>query len=263
MLLLIDAGNTRIKWATAPLPAGAVAVPPLAWTASGAGSHAELPQLAAAWQASGARRVQVSNVAGTALRNALEASLAAALPGAEVNWFSSSTQAGGLKNAYRNPAQLGCDRLAAAIGAHALFPAQDLVVATCGTATTIDAVSADGTFLGGMILPGLQLMAQSLARNTAQLPQIAGYAAGNVSERQIFADNTDQAIASGCIQAQVGAIAQAVEGMRQLSQAPVTCLLSGGAAPVLQSALVQPHHLVENLVLAGLYVVQAKADATT
>src|SRR5438552_2277587 len=83
-----------------------------------------------------------------------------------------------------NPAQLGCDRFASLIGAHALFPGQPLIVATCGTATTVDALSADGLFLGGMILPGLGLMASSLARNTAQLPLVAQ----DIAVAQTFAD---------------------------------------------------------------------------
>jgi type III pantothenate kinase len=78
-------------------------------------------------------------------------------------------------------------------------------VANCGTATTIDAVTADGVFLGGMILPGLGLMASSLARNTAQLPQIAQD--GKLPDG--FADNTDDAILSGILAAQSGAIEHA------------------------------------------------------
>ena len=100
---------------------------------------------------------------------------------------------------------LGSDRFAAAIGARALAPGQDVVVATCGTATTVDAITLDGRFIGGMILPGLALMAGSLARNTAQLPQVTPGAA----PPPLFGANTDDAIISGVPPAQAGAIARA------------------------------------------------------
>src|SRR6185503_17012439 len=110
---LVDAGNTRIKWAIARLDAA-----PGDWTAHGAVPHAELERLQPAWAGHGLTRAIVSNVAGHAMQ-----------------------------------AQLGSDRFAAALGGRCLAPGKALVVATCGTATTVDAVTAAGEFLGGMILP--------------------------------------------------------------------------------------------------------------
>ncbi|WP_377703257.1 type III pantothenate kinase [Pseudoduganella sp. UC29_71] len=292
MILLIDAGNTRIKWAlidSAPAPAAALGT----WLAYGAVMHADAAQLPAAWHAAHAAqvaagrpavsRVLAANVAGTALRDRLTRMLttgadatagtaeatppavpAAPLqpaPGASgagrlaaggllvapeaIEWFASLPERAGVKNGYRNPAQLGCDRFAAAIGAHALAPGQSVIVANCGTATTIDAVTADGRFLGGMILPGLGLMATSLARNTAQLPQVAQ--GGKLPSG--FADNTDDAILSGLLAAQAGAIEHACA----LHQAQA-CLISGGAAAYIAPALPAgiPHRLVDNIVLIGL-----------
>ena len=248
MLLLIDAGNTRIKWGITELPTAAGPALP-AWRASGSVGHPELPDLAAAWQQQAITQILVSNVAGAAVRDALSALFASVAPGVVAAWFSSQPQLAGLRNAYRNPAQLGCDRFASAIAAHALCPQQDLIVATCGTATTIDAVSADGVFHGGMILPGLKLMAQSLARNTAQLPQVAE----NVSVASVFADNTDQAIVSGCITAQLGAIERAVAQWQLERKSPVICVISGGAAPYLIGQLSVQYRHIDNLVLSGLY----------
>lgn len=249
MLLLIDAGNTRIKWGMVALPeASSPALP--AWQATGSVSHDDLPGLTAGLAAGPAiRAVLISNVAGAAVRDALTACLAGIAPDVALVWFASLPQLAGVRNAYRNPAQLGCDRFASAIAAHALYPQQNIVVATCGTATTIDAVSADGVFQGGMILPGLKLMAQSLARNTAQLPQVAE----SISVDSVFADNTDQAIASGCITAQVGAIERAVANWQRTQQAPVSCIISGGAAPYLLPHLGVPYRHIDNLVLSGLY----------
>jgi type III pantothenate kinase len=200
-------------------------------------------------------RILISNVAGEQMFHALELLLASCVDGVKAERFISTSECAGVKNAYREPAQLGSDRFASAIGAHALFPNRVLLVVTCGTATTIDVVTEDGTsdatFIGGMILPGLKLMAQSLAKNTAQLPQIAE----SLSLHQLFADNTDQAIVSGCINAQVGAIIRAYETLANMQHRPVSCIISGGAAKFLVPHLGIDYQHVENLVLAGLYVV--------
>lgn len=244
MMLLVDAGNTRIKWALVE-PGAALGD----WVASGALAHAALDQLAPAWQqALGGRTpgsALLANVAGSALGERLLAQLAA-LPAAPatVDWFASLAQLAGLRNGYRNPAQLGCDRFAAAIGARALAPGRPVIVANCGTATTIDAITADGLFLGGMILPGLGLMASALARNTAQLPQIGE----TVALPGGFADNTDDAILSGCLAAQAGAIERAFAA-HDASE----CILSGGAAPFITPTLALPHRQVDNIVLLGLH----------
>ncbi|MDE2427547.1 MAG: type III pantothenate kinase [Burkholderiales bacterium] len=250
MLLLIDAGNTRIKWAlcaSTPLRPG---VPPV-WLQMASVSHDEMAQLPEQWKHLQPAHVHISNVAGQMIRDQLTAILFDLNPTLPIHWFASVAQIAGIQNHYRNPAQLGCDRLAAVAGAHHLFPDQALIVATGGTATTVDAVSADGVFHGGMILPGLKLMAQSLARNTAQLPQVAE----SIAVDQPFADNTDQAIVSGCIHAQVGAITRATQVFSQTQQCAVQCVISGGAAPYLLPHMDIPCIHIDNLVLTGLYVV--------
>ena len=247
-LLLIDAGNTRIKWALTSTEA------PLGeWTRDDAVVHADAEQLAEAWTSiaahagdsqAGALHVIVANVAGAVVRDTITALLARCLPGAAVEWFASVPQRAGVTNGYRNPGQLGCDRFAAAIGAHALAPGKAVIVANCGTATTIDALTADGRFLGGMILPGLGLMASALARNTAQLPQIAQD--GKLPAG--FADNTDDAILSGILSAQAGAIERAFT----LHQA-AELLVSGGASAYVAAALALPLRRIDNIVMIGLH----------
>lgn len=249
MLLLIDAGNTRIKWA---LTGNEQDRPeePGRWIDSGAVGHAEIATLADAWQGKEIERVLLSNVAGQGVRDNLERILVQVSHAATVEVFRSVAEAGGVRNAYRDPAQLGCDRFAAAIGAHALYPGRHLIVATCGTATTIDAVTADGIFVGGMILPGLGLMAASLARNTAQLPQVAH----RDDAVMPFADNTDDAIISGCIAAQAGAIERAATALaRRCGSAH--CIISGGAAMTVAPHVSIPCDSVDNLVLIGLQTV--------
>jgi type III pantothenate kinase len=241
MLLLVDAGNTRIKWAIAAPDAA-----PGDWTAHGAVPHAELERLQAAWAGQGLARAIVSNVAGHAMQAQLTALLAPLLP-APPEWFTSRAELAGLRNRYRNPTQLGSDRFAAALGARSLAPGKNLVVATCGTATTVDAVSAAGEFLGGMILPGLGLMLGALARGTAQLPQVAPGANGYAAP-PTFADHTSDAILSGCLAAQAGAIERACAAL------PADlCIVSGGAAASVAPLLSVPHWMLDNIVLVGLH----------
>ena len=241
MLLLVDAGNTRVKWALA-LDGAA----PGEWVATGAVRHDDLEAAGAAWKDAGIGRAIVANVAGPGLR----ARLSALLGPTDTEWFASSAARAGLVNGYRAPESLGCDRFAAAIGARALLPGQALVVATCGTATTIDAVSADGHFVGGMILPGLALMAAALARNTAQLPQVAP---GSIPP-PLFADNTQDAIVSGCLSAQAGAIERALAS-HSADAGDAACIVSGGAAPYIVPALKLAYRMVDNIVLVGLHAV--------
>jgi type III pantothenate kinase len=255
MLLLIDAGNTRIKWAlldTATLREAA----PGNWSAYGTVRREDMDKLAAAWRDAQITRVLISNVAGQAVHDHLEKTLlhAFGLKPVPLVWFQSAPELAGIRNGYRNPAQLGTDRFAAAIGAHALFPDQTLMVATCGTATTLDGITADGRFVGGMILPGLQLMASSLARNTAQLPHATQH---NVTLWP-FADNTDSAIVNGCVTAHAGAIERAVAALAA-EHGAVTCILSGGGATFVAPHLTVAHQIVDNLVLTGLQVVAAQA----
>lgn len=237
MLLLVDAGNTRIKWAIAAPDAA-----PGDWTEHGAVPHAELERLQAAWAGQGLARAIVSNVAGHAMAAQLTALLAPLLP-APPTWFTSRAELKGMRNRYRNATQLGSDRFAAALGARCVAPGKNLVVATCGTATTVDAVSAAGDFLGGMILPGLGLMLGALARGTAQLPQVAPGAAPPT-----FADHTSDAILSGCLAAQAGAIERACAAL------PADlCIVSGGAAASVAPLLSVPHWMLDNIVLVGLH----------
>lgn len=249
MLLLIDAGNTRVKWALVPRAArGAEALG--RWTASGTVDHAQVAALSEAWRGYRIGHVLISNVAGQAMREKLEQALAhvLGLQPVPLEWFASCASLAGVRNHYRNPVQLGCDRFASVIGAHALHPGRALIVATCGTATTVDALTPDGIFQGGMILPGLGLMAASLARNTAQLPEVAETA--GIAEP--FADHTDAAIISGCVAAQAGAIERAMRAHLR-HHGEVQCVLSGGAAPLIAPHLGFTPLRVDNLVLIGLH----------
>lgn len=271
VLLFIDAGNTRVKWACIAVDVKFQL--PVPWETFDSCSHQELQLLSQSISRYAVLRCLVSNVAGEHLQIALEQLLHAACQDLQIECFRSSANCAGITSLYREVEKLGSDRFASAIAAHRVFPKQAIVMATCGTATTVDAITADGTFLGGMILPGLQLMASSLAKNTAQLPEITAQAAMS----GLFADHTNQAIASGCIHAQLGAILCAVSELqnhpKNAGKLPVQLVLSGGAAPYLIPQLqrwqqVTPslqlhwHHL-ENTVLTGLWIVAQASNVST
>jgi type III pantothenate kinase len=251
MLLLIDAGNTRVKWGiAADAMLASLTTESVSWRHYGVLDRTDLDQLERVWKDLPVTRVVVANVAGAALRERLQAILQSVFGASiEIVWFASQALLAGVRSHYRNPVQLGCDRFAAVIGARALFPQRALIVATCGTATTVDAVTRAGEFIGGMILPGLGVMATSLALNTAQLPQIQHISTLTTP----FADNTDDAIVAGCIAAQAGAIERAVQ-VHRAQQGDVICVLAGGAGKVLAPYLAVPCENVDNLVLIGLQV---------
>ena len=241
MQLLIDAGNTRIKWALV-----GPGDPPGRWLSLGSVSHNEHEALSADWSGLPLRKVLVSNVAGSAFSDRLLGNLQQCGVRAEaIQWFRAQAESAGVKNGYAQPEQLGSDRFASLIGARHRFPDERLLVVTCGTATTIDALEADGRFIGGMIAPGLGTMANSLAINTALLPAVEA-----ARRDRVFADNTHEAIISGCLSAQVGAIVQA---MAQRHDPPARCVISGGAAPYIVPHLPFPCDAVDNLVLLGLH----------
>ena len=152
----------------------------------------------------------------------------------------------GVSNGYQQPERLGSDRWAALIGAWRYVQGACLVV-NCGTATTVDALSAQGEFLGGLILPGVSLMQHSLATNAAQLMAEQG-------TLQDFPRNTADAIHSGMLRATLGAIRYQFD-LLQARCGTVRCLLGGGAAGVVQPHLDVPLERVDNLVLKGLQII--------
>lgn len=233
-LLAIDAGNTRIKWG---LHEGG------AWRATGAIATADAHALAATLAALGpVDRAIASNVAGAEVERELSA--AARKLGAALRLVRPSAHEASVVNRYRDPAQLGPDRWAALVAARASGPGPK-VVATAGTALTVDALSAAGEFLGGLIVPGPALMRHALQSGTARLREIEGADSD-------FPSSTPDAITSGAIQACAGAIAGVVERLAQREGTRPDVLLSGGAAREIAPRLAMPHTLRENLVLDGL-----------
>lgn len=231
MIICIDSGNTRIKWGVRDADG---------WLAQGAltqGDISSLGLLVKEWRPLG---IWLSNVAGPNVLAAIRQVLSPwQVPIREVK---SCAIGHGVSNGYENPGQLGVDRWSALIGARGITRAACLVV-MAGTATTIDTLDANGQFLGGFILPGLDLMRRALARDTAALPLASG-------DHQSYPRNTVDAITSGCLEAQLGAIERAFS--RIAREPDAVCLLSGGGAHLLAPQLSMAHRLIDNLVLEGL-----------
>ncbi len=236
MILLIDAGNTLIKWRLIQACDIHAIIDEGVLEHHGVAELGELhdrhPQL---------ERIFASNVAGADLA----ARIVTALAPVRIHWLHASSQCAGVRNFYDAPTQLGADRWAALIGAHSLHPHACLVV-TAGTATTVDVLTADGDFLGGLILPGVELMQQSLVRGTAQLPRTNG-------RYSPLPRSTVDAIHSGCVQAQAGAVERMFE--RIAGEPEAVCLLGGGAAASFAELIRIPVKKVSNLVLLGLATV--------
>ena len=252
-LLLIDIGNTFLKWGLyRPSAQGSARDNRVD---SGHALLEEIPALRVQLgRAQTPRTIVISNVAGTRAR-AATMRLLEAWPGAPApHWVVPQDAQCGVVNRYRNPGQLGSDRWAALIGARRLFGPTPAMVVVCGTATTIDFLSGEGVFKGGVIMPGVGLMLRSLHEGTAALPDRGG-------EFTAYPTQTIDAMASGCQHAQAGAIERLFASERRVLP-DVTCVLSGGAAPAVAPRLTIPYTLQENIVLEGLYAIgMARHDA--
>ena len=231
MILCLDSGNTRLKWGLHEGPN---------WLAQGAVTHADVAGLTAlTTQWPRPEMILLANVAGDLAAERIRTALGPW--SALVREVKSSRNACGITSLYQTPERLGVDRWCALIGARQLS-AGACVVVMAGTATTIDTLDAEGRFLGGLILPGIDLMRRSLARDTAALPLADGTYAS-------YPQCTEDAIVSGAIEAQLGAIERAC---RRLPAGQGNCLLSGGNAGLLADGLVIPFIQADNLPLEGL-----------
>jgi len=249
--LLIDIGNTFLKWGTySRATPGARSLAHERTIASGRVLLEEISMVTKEWRRQPLPdAVVISNVAGTAVANPVMRALEVWPDAPEAHWIVSRAEQCGVKNGYLNPAALGCDRWAALIGARALLGERAALVVVCGTATTMDLLTADGNFLGGGIMPGLGLMVRALHQNTATLPDAQG-------DYIDYPRQTVDAIASGCMHAQAGAV-ERLFFLHKRHHPDLRCILSGGAARSLGPRLTIDFTYHEHLVLEGLYQIAA------
>ena len=251
-VLLIDIGNTRIKWARFD---GKRVGRQHAAVHSGWGGEDYARRVIGSGRAALDRILVVSVAGPRANRSLTLAARRARVPAPE--FVISRRRAGGVTSGYVEPWRLGVDRFVAAIGAHHLAKGKAVCVVGVGTAMTIDLVDAKGGHRGGAIIPAPTLMVDSLLNNTDGIRRRAqGGARGGSS---LFGRSTRAAIMQGSRYAAAALIDRAVGEARALvpGRAPLVMLTGGGAAsiqPLVQSTCVS----VPDLVLRGLAVLCAE-----
>jgi type III pantothenate kinase len=246
--LVIDIGNTRLKWglyeaadpASTLLDHGAVVLEDidvlwdLHWKDL---RHKPSSMLGCV-------------VAGEAIKRRVEEQLIEGW-GLQPHWLSASEQAAGVINGYEHPQRLGSDRWAAIVGARQralqVSPSNPppVLAVMVGTAVTVDAIDADGRFLGGLILPGFGLMYRALESGTAGLKVPTG-------EVQDFPTNTSDALMSGGTDAIAGAIERTMRRLTVAAGRSPLLIMSGGAVSRLAHVGELPASVVENLIFEGL-----------
>ena len=240
MNLLVDIGNSRIKWAQ--------------HNATGlSGHHAVFydksdvtTMLDTEWKTlSAPSRILVSNVAGKKVADKLS------------HWTVKHWQvkpefvkvmntAYGVKNAYADISQLGIDRWLVVIATWHKYHSAACIV-DCGTAITVDGLSNKGQHLGGMIIPGREIMQQALSQRTRGIPE-----PGDIKVNSGFADNTAQGVIAGCRTAIVALIDRVVHEMQSKFNGKLTCVITGGGTEDIINLLSDEFINEPHLVLQGL-----------
>ncbi len=156
----------------------------------------------------------------------------------------------GLKIKYRNPVEVGADRIANAIGAVHRFPDRNIIVIDFGTATTFCAISKSRDYLGGIIVPGVRISMEALERETAQLPTV------EITEvTQVIGKSTVESIQSGLYHGQVGMVRELIKGITReaFSDDPPVVIGTGGFSRLFENARLF-ETVVPTLVLDGLRI---------
>lgn len=238
MDLLIDLGNSRLKWALAA---------PGTWTA-GAVWHAQQDMAAlldGAWgRFEKPARILLASVAPAPVRAALTEwcrqrwALVPVAVQAQKEQF-------GVRHCYADPGSFGADRWAALVAVRGLTQTNACIV-DCGTAVTVDALAANGEFRGGAIFPGLRLLRDSLVQGTGGIPAADGRADSALGR------STADAVAGGTQHGLVGAVVLLVAEQVAALGGDAQVFLTGGDAALLRAHLKPPVHDVPDLVLKGL-----------
>ncbi len=246
-ILVIDAGNTRLKWGIAKQHG---------WSSLGSVDNDKIGALRITqWKKlSRPTRVIGTNVTGESGRSRIEAQIAHWHIKAE--WLQAGANACGVKNSYRAPNSLGADRWAAVIAARQRLllatpqtPPPCLVM-TVGTTITINALSSDGIFLGGAIIPGIMSMRSILAASTSALT--LHLSVGHYAD---FPQSTADAIFSGAVDAIQGAVQswrKRLAAKEQTAEENIHMILTGGDSALLRPYLSEHATIAKHLVLEGI-----------
>jgi type III pantothenate kinase len=246
MILLLDIGSSRIKWAS--LEQGELHY-------GGSAVHRDMAfhDLARSLWGDLAQpsRVVAANVAGRAFVEVLSGWVKEAW-GLDAEFVAAQYQAYGVTNAYVEPRQLGADRWAALVAARHSHDGP-VAVADCGTAITIDALSADERHLGGLIVPGLSLMRRALIESTQGIADALEIEVE--SRAALLARDTQGGITAGTLYAVVALIDRVVADMAAELRTELPCLITGGDAPSIMPLLTGRYQYEQHLVLRGLAII--------
>jgi type III pantothenate kinase len=208
-LIFLDVGNTRLKWAEVT-PRGTIRER----------SQVATSAVDSRWAAALAKRQAGGRFVAASVVPAVSKILSRALPG--ITFVHGKLPGLPLAFAYPKPAEIGADRIAAAVGAGTPGPA---IVIACGTATAFSVIDRRGRFCGGAIVPGLNAQLLSLARGTAQLP-----AATLASRPCAVGKSTRGAIGAGVLLGWQGGVVAIVARLRREIGANARVLVTGGEA---------------------------------
>lgn len=255
-ILLIDIGNTRMKWA---LVEGQKSIAQITFTSQGSFSEnlsSSLIELCLkkSWQI---EQIICSSVISIEQTNSLQTAFKETYPNTLWKQINGLALIEKISTSYLSPAQLGSDRRAMIIAAQNLFPQKNTLIVSAGTATTLDMITAQAHHLGGWILPGVSLMKDSLMQGTVRLAMDSSVIEGEYPIE--IGIDTQSSINHGVLASQLGAIEVAKHYAERKNIQLDLILLSGGNGKQLLNH--QDHsnqsiksHYEDNLVLKGLMV---------
>ena len=244
MYLLVDAGNSSIKWNIYDSANKRMQLPPQSflWRTDDLSNL-----LKQHW--GGLKSIDaalISNVAGQAVQQAVQ-HYVQTLWGARSRVITTAPHAFGVHNGYKNPDQLGVDRWLAVLAASTIKPKQNVCVVQCGSAITIDTVTAAGNHKGGLIVPGAQMMKNALTQQTHGVK--IGHSDSDLSP---FTDSTSSAVNHGVILAAIGFVDRALSGIETELEGEVAKIISGGDASMIIEHSRHTYIHEPELVLKGL-----------
>ncbi|MBE9561998.1 MAG: type III pantothenate kinase [Proteobacteria bacterium] len=239
MILLVDVGNSAIKWAV-------LKQNKLSTQKSVLYKCNILEQiLTKEWQViDKPESIWISNVAGPQIKQII-IDWAIKYWHCKPNFVKTTEYDCGVRNGYKNPEQLGIDRWLALIGAYKLEKGT-LCIVDCGTAVTVDILTINGQHLGGIIAPGLNVMRTSLSQSTYQLENC-----NRSLEKFSLANETNDGIILGTSYAVLGLLEYIMNGLNEQPK----LILTGGDAVVIQPFLSRTYKYIPDLVLQGLKTV--------
>ncbi len=248
MKLLIDFGNTRCKWALAS-DVNLQTVSAFQYTNEDPTLRVE--EVLQAIDFAGIEQIDAVSVLGPVFEQIFVNKLKL-ITSREVTFFRSQQKNYGVKLSYTNEHTYGADRYAALIGAHHRVSG-DKVVLDCGTATTVDMIDASGVHAGGLIMPGVSLMVDSLANKTTGIPMNDA----NQAVR-LLCNNTEQAVYSGCALMLQYGLNGIIQQLVENTGKQTSVLITGGASHLLELAAFANVTYIErpHLILEGLQVMQ-------